>query len=143
MTKIKLIKDIASTNVRVEGISSPPIGLNAFTCGISAAQGLITIFNPTSPVSSGVPTSRIYKIPYTEFVKSDGSDPVSAEDLKADIDLQLNQAAISEDSGYRGLFNPLTDNLDELDPAPEVGDFFFLSANGNYDGVDFEINDRM
>lgn len=145
MAKIKLIKDIASTNVRVEGISSPPIGLNAFTCGVSAAEGLITIFNPTSPVSSGVPTSRIYRIPYTEFVKSDGSDPVSAEDLKADIDLQLNQVATSEDSGYRGLWNADTNtpDLTTLDPAAEVGDFFFVSTGGNYDSVDYGINDRI
>ena len=142
---IKIIKDQAGTTAKVEGIDVNPIPLNSYTCGISAGNGGITIFNPNAPNEQGNPTKIFNNVLYTNFVKSDGSTPVSAEDLKADIDLQLAQPATSEDSGYRGLWNPDTNTPDisNLDPEPEVGDFFFASQSGNYNGIDYGINDRI
>ena len=143
--KIKIIKDQAGTTAKVEGIDVKSIPLNSYTCGITASTGGITIFNPNSPNEFGNPTKIFHNVPYTSFVKSDGTDPISAEDLKSDIDLQLTQSATSEDSGYRGLWNASTNtpDLSNLNPSPEVGDFLFVSESGNYNGVDYEINDRV
>ena len=142
---IKIIKDQAGTTAKVEGIDVNPIPLNSYTCGVSAGNGGITIFNPDAPNEQGNPTKIFNNVHFTNFVKADGSAPVSAEDLKADIDLQLSQPATSEDSGYRGLWNPDTNTPDisSLEPAPEVGDFFFVSQSGEHNGVDYDINDRI
>jgi hypothetical protein len=143
MGYIRIKKDIANTNVQIQGISVKPLPLNTYTCGIN--NGQITLFNPNAPTEQGTPTKICSNVPYTEFIKSDNTIPISAEDLKADIDLQLNQAATSEDSGYRGLWDASsnTPDLTSLTLAPEVGDFFFVSTNGTYDSVDYEINDRI
>ena len=145
MSKIKIIKDQASTNARVEGIDIKPLPLNSYTCGITVETGGITIFNPSAPNEEGVPTKVMDRVPYTNFVKSNGSDPVSAEDLKADIDLQLSQPGRSDEALYRGLWNADTNtpDLTTLDPSAEVGDFFKISQNGNYNGIDYEINDEI
>ena len=142
---IKIVKDVAGTVAKVEGIDVESIPLNSYLCGVTAENGGITIFNPNAPNEFGNPTKIFSKVPYTEFVKSDGSIPTSGEDLKADIDLQLTQPAASEDSGYRGLWdaNTNTPDLTTLDPSPNVGDFFFVSQTGNYLGVDYSINDRI
>jgi len=143
--KIKIVKDVAGTVAKVEGIDVDSIPLNSYLCGVTAGNGGITIFNPNAPNELGNPTKIFSKVPYTEFVKSDGSIPVSGEDLKADIDLQLTQPAASEDSGYRGLWDADTNtpDLTTLDPSPVVGDFFFVSQTGTYLGVDYSINDRI
>lgn len=142
---IKIIKDQAGTVANVQGIDAPAIPLNAYLCGVTAENGGITIFNPNAPNENGSPTKIMDKVPYTEFVKADGSVPTSAEDLKADIDLQLTQPARSDEAQYRGLWNPSTNtpDLTSLDPAPEVGDFFRVSQNGTYNSVDYQINDEI
>ena len=124
--KIKIVKDVAGTVAKVEGIDVDSIPLNSYLCGVTAGNGGITIFNPNAPNELGNPTKIFSKVPYTEFVKSDGSIPVSGEDLKADIDLQLTQPAASEDSGYRGLWDADTNTPELLDSNGDVGDLVDL-----------------
>ena len=142
---IKIIKDPSNTNAKIEGIDVKPLPLNAYTCGVDISSGGITIFNPNAPTDEGTPTKVMDRVPYTDFLKSDGSVPVSAEDLKADIDLQLTQPARSDNAEYRGLWNPSTNtpDLSILDPAPEVGDFFKVSQSGTHNSIDYEINDEI
>ena len=142
---IKIIKDPSNTNAKIEGIDVKPLPLNAYTCGVDISSGGITIFNPNAPTDEGTPTKIMDRVPYTDFLKSDGSVPVSAEDLKADIDLQLTQPARSDNAEYRGLWNPSTNtpDLSILDPAPEVGDFFKVSQSGTHNSIDYEINDEI
>ena len=140
---IKIIKDAAGTVAKVEGIDVQSIPLNSFLCGVTAGNGGITIFNPNAPNEQGNPTKIFSNVPYTEFVKADGSVPVSGEDLKADIDLQLSQPATSDDSGYRGLWSAYYNEPDIIISSPEVGDFYFVSEAGTFNGVDYEINDRI
>ena len=72
---IKIIKDPSGTNVQVEGIDVNNLGLNSYSCGITAASGGITIFNPNSPNELGQASKIFSNVHYTNFVKSDGSVP--------------------------------------------------------------------
>jgi len=139
---IKIIKDEAGTVARVEGLrESRNIPLNSFLCGITVGNGGITIFNPESTTDEGVPTKIMYNVPYTEFVKSDGSVPVSAEDLKVDIDAQLEQAAdVDVNVGYKGHWDATT-NTPDLTGTFENGDWFYVGVAGIYVGVVYNIND--
>ena len=142
---IKIIKDVAGTVAKVEGIDVQPLPLNSYLCSVTAGNGGITIYNPNAPNEQGQATKIFSNVPYTEFVKSDGSVPTSGIDLKADIDLQLTEAPTPEESRYRGLWNASTNtpDLTSLDPAEDNGDFFFVSQAGTYNSVDYGINDRI
>ena len=138
---IKIIKDQAGTVAKVEGIDVAPIPLNAYICGVTAENGGITIFNPDSPDGDGNPTKVMSKVPYTEFIKSDGTAPTSANDLKSDIDLQLSQSAPTDvAAGYEGLWNASTNDPD-LTGTFNIGDWFYVGTAGTYNLVDYDVND--
>lgn len=138
---IKIIKDQAGTVAKVEGIDVNPIPLNSYACGVTAGNGGITIFNPNAPNEQGNATKIFNNVSYTNFVKSDGSVPTSAEDLKADIDLQLTQfATIDVSSGYEGLWNAST-NTPDLTGVFNNGDWFYVGVAGTYSGVEYKLND--
>ena len=141
--KIKIIKDQAETVAKVEGIDVNPIPLNSYTCSIAASNGGITILNPNAPNENGDPTKIMSNVPFTDFLKSDGSTPVSAADLKADIDAQLVQAAPTDvAAGYKGLWDAST-NTPDLTDSYNTGDWFFVGTAGTYLGVDYDVNDQI
>ena len=140
---IKIIKDAAGTVAKVQGIDVQSIPLNSFLCGVTAGNGGITIFNPNAPNEQGNPTKIFSNVPYTEFVKADGTTPFSATDLKNDIDLQLTQSATSDDSKYRGLWSAYYNEPDIIISSPVVGDFYYVSEAGTFNNVEYEINDRI
>ena len=138
---IKIIKDVSGTVAKVEGIDVDSISLNSYTCGVSASNGGITIFNPNAPNESGQPTKIFDNVDYTNFVKSDGSVPVSADDLKADIDAQLSQVAPTDvNVGYKGHWDALA-NTPDLTGTFENGDWFYVGVAGTYESVDYDLND--
>jgi len=138
---IKIIKDQAGTTAKVEGIDVKSIPLNSYTCGVSVASGGITIFNPDAPNEQGNPTKIFNNVHFTNFVKADGSVPVSADDLKADIDSQLVQAAPTDVSaGYEGLWDAST-NTPDLTGDFNLGDWFYVGTEGTHNGVDYKVND--
>ena len=138
---IKIIKDQAGTIAKVQGIDVNPIPLNSYACGIDVGNGGITIFNPNAPNEQGNATKIFNNVHFTEFVKSDGSAPVSAEDLKADIDLQLTESSPTDVSaGYEGLWDAST-NTPDLTDSYNNGDWFYVGVAGTYSGVDYSLND--
>ena len=138
---IKIIKDVSGTVAKVEGIDVDSISLNSYTCGVSASNGGITIFNPNAPNESGQPTKIFDNVDYTNFVKADGSVPVSADDLKADIDAQLSQVAPTDvNVGYKGHWDALA-NTPDLTGTFENGDWFYVGVAGTYESVDYDLND--
>ena len=137
---IKIIKDQAGTVAKVEGIDVNPIPLNSYSCGITASNGGITIFNPNAPNEQGNATKIFNNVHFTEFIKSDGSVPTSAEDLKNDIDLQLTQfAPIDVSSGYEGLWDAST-NTPNLTGVFNSGDWFYVGVAGTYNSVEYKLN---
>ena len=138
---IKIIKDEAGTVAKVEGIDVEPIALNAYLCGVTAGNGGITIFNPDAPNENGDPTKIFNNVHFLNFIKADGSTPVDANDLKADIDAQLAQAAPTDvAAGYEGLWNASTNDPD-LTGVFNTGDWFYVGTAGTYNSVDYEVND--
>ena len=85
--KIRIIKDVAGTTAKVEGIDVKPLPLNSYLCSVTAGNGGITIFNPESLNDTGSPTKVFSNVPYTEFVKADGSvivtEAVAVQALKS------------------------------------------------------------
>jgi len=138
---IKIIKDQAGTVAKVEGIDVNPIPLNSYACGVTAGNGGITIFNPNAPNEQGDATKIFDNVHFTEFIKSDGSVPTSASDLKNDIDLQLTQfAPVDVSSGYEGLWDAST-NTPDLMGTFNNGDWFYVGVAGTYSGVEYKLND--
>ena len=142
--EIKIIKDQAGRNANVEGIDVDPIPVNAYVCGVDAQSGGITIFRPQGTTDEGTPAKIMDKVHYTNFIKSDNSIPISAADLKADIDAQLTQEADTDvNVGYKGVWNADTNtpDLDNLDYTPENGNWYYVSNEGTYEGVSYVVND--
>ena len=140
-TKIQIIKDQAGTNANIKGINRNPLPLNAFVCDVEAGNGTIKIFDPQSPDVNGQPSAIMSGVPYTNFLKSDGSVPVSALDLKADIDAQLEQLPPTDvAAGYKGLWNASTNDPD-LTGSFNNGDWLYVETAGTYNSVDYEVND--
>jgi len=136
---IKIIKDQAGTSALVEGIDVEPIPLNAFLCSVTAGNGGITIFNPEAPDNNGNPTRIMKNVPFTEFVKSDGTIPVDANDLKADIDAQLEQPAPTDvNIGYKSVYHANTNVPDIIADINDYknGDWFFVETTTDEFTVD-------
>ena len=138
---IKITKDQAGITALVEGIDVSPIPLNAYLCSVTAANGGITIFNPNALNEEGNPTKIFSNVPFTEFIKSDGTTPVDADDLKADIDAQLVQSApVDVNVGYKGVYDASTG----LNPSGTSvnGDWYYIAASGGtISGVTYQTND--
>jgi len=138
---IKITKDQAGVAAIVEGIDVNPIPLNAFLCSVTAGNGGITIFNPNAPNENGDATKIFSNVPFTEFVKSDGTTPVDADDLKVDIDAQLVQSAPTDvNVGYKGVYDASTG----LNPSGTSvnGDWYYIAASGGtISGVTYQTND--
>ena len=82
-------------------------------------------------------------VPYTSFLKSDGSVPTSALDLEQDIDAQLIQTAPTDvAAGYEGLWDAST-NTPDLTGDFNNGDWFYVGTAGTYDSVDYSVNDGL
>ena len=138
---IKIVKDDAKTVAIVEGIDVDPIPLNAYLCGVTAGNGGITIFNPNAPNEAGNPTKIFNNVPYTEFLKADGTTPTSANDLKADLDAQLSQGAPSDvNVGYKGIYDAST-GVNPSYSDPVNGDWYFIGTEGTISGAIYRVND--
>ena len=141
---IKIIKDVAGTTAKVEGIDVNPIPLNSYLCSVAASSGNITIFNPNAPNEEGNPTKIFSNVPFTNFVKSDGSTPASGSDLKSDIDAQLIQEPPTDvNARYRGKWDAAsnTPDLNNLEDAPINGDWYYSSSQGTFNSETYLVND--
>ena len=143
---IKIKKDESGTVARVIGADVPPLPLNSFVCEATAETGLITLFSPDRDLSDNGFYKVFNNIHFSEFEKSDGTAPVDVLDLKADLDAQLAApASTSVATGYKGLYNADTNVPDiatDIDNY-ENGDWFFVSASGTQNSVDYGLNDQV
>jgi hypothetical protein len=146
---IKIQKEPSGSFAKVTGLTVDPIPVNSYVCGATAITGNITISNPDQTVNGDART-LIYQIPYTEFVKADGSIPADALELAADIESQLTEVAPTDTSaGYRGNFNAATDSPDLSADIADYnnGDWLFISEAGSVDlgggSVDLTVNDQV
>lgn len=138
MSKIKIEKDEAGVSALVSGIPVEPILVNTHEAFVENVEKIsIREINENDPLLGKV----ISKIHYTNFLKANGSTPVDADDIVADITAQLNQAAPTDvAAGYKGLWNAAT-NTPDLTGDFNNGDWFYVGFPGTYNGVDFSPND--
>ena len=143
---IKIVKDESGTSARVVGLDIPPLTLNAFVCNATAETGNITIYSPDRAINGGEFFKPISDLHYTNFIKSDDSVPTDALDLKADIDLQLSQVALTTVAAqYKGIYDATTNTPDiTTDTTGFVnGDWYHVTVAGTYGGDNVRVNDEL
>ena len=130
---IQLIKDESGTNTQVNGVPTSALSVNNYIVDIEDTD-LITISDSTSPLAGGEFSRIMSRIPYTLFTKSDGNVPVSAIDLKNDMDAQITQTAPDDiNAGYLGVWDASTNIPDISSLVDSVnGDWYYVGVDGNY-----------